>query len=96
MIFAAYPAEAFKTPVRICLGAGHKRGFVLLNKNKKNTGNTSSHLPVETSSPSTPTEDKERRIGLGRRRFSHSLHVPDKRSGIDRRSLLNAETKVKS
>ena len=32
--------------------------------------------------------NEDRRTGLERRRFSYTDHVPDKRSGLDRRKLV--------
>ena len=50
----------------------------------------------EKSKPVGPAEDEDRRTGIERRQFSYSLHVPDKRSGIDRRKQLNTDVKVLS
>jgi hypothetical protein len=50
----------------------------------------------EKSKPVSPAEDEDRRTGIERRQFSYSLHVPDKRSGIDRRKQLNTDVKVLS
>jgi len=40
------------------------------------------HNPAKTKNES---EDSERRLGIERRRFSYSNHVPEKRTGSDRR-----------
>ena len=34
------------------------------------------------------TDSKDRRTGIERRRFSYTDHVPDKRSGFDRRKMF--------
>ena len=36
------------------------------------------------------TDSKDRRTGIERRCFNYTDHVPDKRSGIDRRKMLEA------
>jgi hypothetical protein len=48
------------------------------------------------SNPVIPAEDEDRRTGIERRQFSYSLHVPDMRSGIDRRNQLSMDIKVQS
>jgi hypothetical protein len=48
------------------------------------------------SNPVIPAEDEDRRTGIERRYFSYSLHIPDKRSGIDRRNQLSMDIKVQS
>jgi len=30
---------------------------------------------------------REKRIGIDRRKFSYSLHIPERRSGMDRRGV---------
>lgn len=34
-------------------------------------------------------DNDDRRLGTDRRRFSYAVHIPERRSGIDRRKGLN-------
>ena len=50
----------------------------------------------EISNPLNPAGNKDKRTGIERRKFTYSVHLPDKRSGIDRRGKLIKSVKVKS
>ena len=74
-----------------------KRGVTLSKfKKKYNALEADKQETEEMSNPLSPAEDKDRRTGIERRQFSYSLHIPDKRSGIDRRRHLDMDFKVPS
>ena len=53
-------------------------------------------IPEKLSNTASRPEEKERRTGLERRRFVYSQHVPDKRSGLDRRNILHMDIEESS
>ena len=43
-----------------------------------------------------PTDNEGRRLGVDRRQFSYTNHIPDRRSGKDRRSRFDRRLKPKT
>jgi hypothetical protein len=41
-------------------------------------------------------DNEDRRSGMGRRHFSFNLHIPERRSGLDRRKSVVLEQRKKS
>ena len=66
------------------------RGVILSNFKKDNNAlKADKQKTEEILNPLNPAEDKDKRTGIERRKFTYSLHLPDKRSGIDRRGKLS-------